>query len=130
MPYPPTVQFETRAREAEDLARLDRERRAARAARSGAATARSSAGATPAGLAFHDGALWVALWNGDPPQVARVMLEERTEGLSGNVTTVMTGVGRPIDVLPEPSGALLVLDFQAGVVYRVHREAGEPNIIR
>ena len=88
------------------------------------------AGTTPAGLTFHDGALWVALWNGEPPQVARVTLVESTEGLSGNVTTFMTGLGRPIDVLPEPSGALLVLDYQAGVVYRVSRKAGKPNIIR
>lgn len=87
-------------------------------------------GTTPAGLGFHDGALWVALWNGEPPQVARVTLVESTKGLSGNVATFMTGVGRPIDVLPEPSGALLVLDFQSGVVYRVYRKAGKPNIIR
>jgi len=59
-----------------------------------------------------------------------VTLVESTKGLSGNVATFMTGVGRPIDVLPEPSGALLVLDFQSGVVYRVYRKAGKPNIIR
>ena len=32
---------------------------------------------------------------------------------------VINGLKQPIDLLPDPNGGLLVLDFTAGVVYRV-----------
>ena len=83
---------------------------------------------TPTGLTLYDGAdfpaayrgvLYVALWNGQPPQVMRVVLNEPDGQRVGDATTFLHGLERPIDLLPDPQGGLLVLDYGAGVVYRV-----------
>lgn len=83
---------------------------------------------TPTGLAWYDGsdfpegyggALYVALWNGRPPQVMRVVVGERDGQPSGTATTFVSGLERPIDLLPDPRGGLLLLDHAAGTVYRV-----------
>ncbi len=84
--------------------------------------------ATPTGLTFYGGAdfppvfrnaLYVALWNGSPPTVARITLSMRDGHLVGESTSFIGGLKRPIDLLPDPRGGLLVADFEAGTVYRI-----------
>lgn len=83
---------------------------------------------TPTGLTFYQGAdfppayrdaLYVALWNGAPPQVLRVALSERDGQLTGQAEPFVDGLERPIDLLPDPAGGLLVLDQASGSVYRI-----------
>lgn len=83
---------------------------------------------TPSGLAFYAGsdfpaayrgALYVALWNGNPPQVQRVTLQQQNGTTVGDATQFIGGLKQPIDLLPDPRGGLLVLDYGAGVIYRV-----------
>jgi monovalent cation:H+ antiporter-2, CPA2 family len=87
--------------------------------------------ATPSGLAFYDGAgfpasygagLYVALWNSQPPAIWR--LAQNEAGSLGDPEPFISGFAQPIDLLPDPAGGLLVLDFGAGVVYRV---VGKPQ---
>jgi glucose/arabinose dehydrogenase len=84
--------------------------------------------ATPTGLAFYDrddfpadyrGALYAAVFNADPPVVVRVTLRESAGRLSGSATPFIGGLKRPIDLLPDPKGGLLVLDFETGTLYRI-----------
>jgi glucose/arabinose dehydrogenase len=88
---------------------------------------------TPTGLTFYAGedfppdyrdALYVALWQGDPPRVWRVTLAQEDERVTGAATPFIDGMERPMDLLPHPDGGLLALDFGAGVVYRVERRGG------
>lgn len=83
---------------------------------------------TPTGLEFYAGAdfppayrsaLYVALWNGDPPQVWRVELNRVGDRVVGNATVFIGGLDRPIDLLANPRGGLLVLDFAAGAIYSI-----------
>lgn len=87
---------------------------------------------TPTGLVFYDGAdfppeyrnaLYVALWNGAPPRVLRVTLTERDGQLVGQTAPFIDGLARPIALLPDPAGGLLVLDHEAGLIYRVLSDA-------
>ncbi|MBC8078642.1 MAG: hypothetical protein H7Y32_21375, partial [Chloroflexales bacterium] len=89
--------------------------------------------ATPTGLEFYAGdefppqyrnALYVALWQGDPPSVQRVRLSAEGGATVGEATPFVTGLKQPIDVLRDPQGGLLVLDFAANAVYRVAAERG------
>ncbi|NJK79517.1 MAG: glucose sorbosone dehydrogenase [Chloroflexaceae bacterium] len=88
-------------------------------------------GATMTGLEYYTGAdfppdyrnvLYTALWNGDPPHVARVMLSEAAGRIAGSAEPFVQGLGRPMDVLTDPTGGLLVLDYERGTVYRVTAE--------
>jgi glucose/arabinose dehydrogenase len=81
---------------------------------------------TPTGLAFSDGnglpaaygpALYVALWNSDPPGVWRVP-QTADGGFGSPVPFISNGI-QPIDLLADPAGGLLVLDFRGGAIYRV-----------
>jgi glucose/arabinose dehydrogenase len=83
---------------------------------------------TPTGLAVWDhpalpvayrDALFVALWNGAPPQIAVVAIEENGDRITGQAEPFITGLLRPIDVLADQRGGLLVLDHQRGSLYRV-----------
>lgn len=83
---------------------------------------------TPTGLTFYHGTdfppayrnvLYVALWNGAPPRVLRVTLSEHDGQISGQSEPFVDGLERPIDLLPDPSGGLLVLDQASGIIYRV-----------
>lgn len=84
--------------------------------------------ATPTGLLFYDGAdfspeyrdvLYVALWNGTPPQVLRVTLDRTAQPMKGSATPFVGGLKHPIDLVRDPHGGMLVLDHEAGVVYRI-----------
>lgn len=86
---------------------------------------------TPTGLTFYAGAdfppayrdvLYVALWNGAPPQVVRVALDEQGGQLRGTATPFIDGLRQPIDLLTDPSGGLLVLDHGSGLLYRIHSD--------
>ncbi len=86
---------------------------------------------TPTGLLFYDGAdfppeyrdaLYVALWNGTPPQVLRVTLDRSTQPLKGSATPFVSGLKHPIDIVRDPRGGMLVLDHEAGIVYRIIAE--------
>jgi glucose/arabinose dehydrogenase len=86
---------------------------------------------TPTGLLFYDGAdfppeyrevLYVALWNGMPPQVQRVTIERTANPPKGSATPFVVGIKHPIDLVRDPSGGMLVLDYEAGVVYRIVAE--------
>lgn len=86
---------------------------------------------TPTGLLFYDGAdfpaayrdaLYVALWNGTPPQVLRVTLDRSTQPIKGSATPFVSDLKRPIDLARDPRGGMLVLDHEAGVVYRIMAE--------
>jgi glucose/arabinose dehydrogenase len=83
---------------------------------------------TPTGLAWYAGKdfpapyqdrLYVALWNGDPPRVATVRLDAAGAQIAGTTEPFISGVERPIALLPDPRGGLLVVDDTAGIVYRV-----------
>ena len=84
--------------------------------------------ATPTGLEFYAGddfppqyrnALYVALWQGNPPSVQCVRLRSEGGTTVGEATPFVTGLKQPIDVLRDPQGGLLVLDFATGAVYRI-----------
>jgi glucose/arabinose dehydrogenase len=87
---------------------------------------------TPTGLAFYAGAdfpadyrdsLYVALWNGDQRGVLRVALRAAADGsLAASAAPFLSGIDRPIALLPHPEGGLLVLDFASGTIYRVRAE--------
>lgn len=86
---------------------------------------------TPTGLAFYNGtdfpagyrnALYVALWNGSPPSVMRVTLQRTGEQVTGNAVPFVDGMKQPIDLLPDPNGGLLALDFAAGRVYHIQAQ--------
>jgi hypothetical protein len=66
--------------------------------------------------------LYVALWNGDSPRVTYVRLDEQAGQITGTAETFMGGLERPIALLPDPRGGLLVVDDTAGVVYRMVAE--------
>ncbi len=74
--------------------------------------------ATPTGLEFYAGddfppayrGLYVALWQG--ASVQRVTI-------GGEATPFVSGLKQPIDVLRDPQGGLLVLDFASGAIYRI-----------
>ncbi len=68
---------------------------------------------TPTGLAWFDGALIVALWNGNPPRLVRV------DPKSGSVSDYAAGFKRPIALLALPDNSLLVVDMEAGTLYRL-----------
>lgn len=83
---------------------------------------------TPTGLAFYDGndfpaayrgVLYVALFNASPPQVMRVTLHEAQGRLHGDAAPFVGGMERPIDLLPDPHGGLLILDHAKGTIYRI-----------
>lgn len=83
---------------------------------------------TPTGLDFWDdpslpedyrAALFVALWNGAPPHIALVRIEENGDRMTGQAEPFIIGLLRPIDVLDDGRGGLLVLDHQRGSVYRI-----------
>ncbi|MGI8827363.1 MAG: PQQ-dependent sugar dehydrogenase [Chloroflexota bacterium] len=85
---------------------------------------------TPAGLTFYQRSdfppvyrdvLYVALWNGDPGRVMRITLRSRYGRLKGTATQFIGGLKNPIDLLPDDHAGLLVLDYGADVLYRVHR---------
>lgn len=87
---------------------------------------------TPTGLAWYDqsdfpapyrDSLYVALWNGDPPQVLHVALRQENGRTVGTATPFISGMKRPIDVLADPNGGLLALDYVGGIVYRVYATA-------
>lgn len=89
---------------------------------------------TPTGLTFYHGtdfppgyrdALYVALWNGAPPRVLRVTLSEQDGQITGQAEPFVDGLERPIDLLPDPAGGLLVLDEASGMVYRV--QSSQPS---
>lgn len=87
---------------------------------------------TPTGLTWYTGedfpapyrdVLYVALWNGDPPRVARVTLEQGNgEQIAGTADSFIGGLERPIALLPDQQGGLLVVEDAADVVYRVIAE--------
>jgi glucose/arabinose dehydrogenase len=70
---------------------------------------------TPTGLAFVDGRLIVALWNGNPPRLLSV------DPNSGEVSEFASGFKRPIALLAAPGGGLLVVDMDAGLLYRLYK---------
>lgn len=83
---------------------------------------------TPTGLVFYDRSdfpaayrdvLYVALWNGQPPQVLRITLAEQGGQLRGEASPFLRGLQRPIALLPDQDRGLLVLDHAAGTIYRV-----------
>ncbi len=87
---------------------------------------------TPTGLTWYTGddfpapyrtGLYVALWNGDPPRVEHVRLDEQAGRITGSVEPFIGGLERPIALLPDPRGGLLVVDGTAGVVYHVVADA-------
>lgn len=87
---------------------------------------------TPTGLTFYDGldfpssyrdSLYVTLWNGNPPEVQRIALQRNGEQVTGVATPFINGMKQPIDLLPNPNNGLLVLDFTAGVVYRIQAQS-------
>jgi glucose/arabinose dehydrogenase len=91
------------------------------------------AGAT--GIVCHDGAglpaeyagnLFVTMWGTFFSQtetgrrVMRVQLSEGPDGsVSGATTEFASGFGHPIDILEEPEGNLLVLDYEHGQLFRM-----------
>jgi glucose/arabinose dehydrogenase len=86
---------------------------------------------TPTGLVWYAGdafpaayraGLYVALWHGDPPRVDFVQVEEQAGHLGGTATPFVGGLERPIAVLPDSRGGLLIVDEGAGSVYRVVAE--------
>jgi glucose/arabinose dehydrogenase len=97
-----------------------------------------NAGAT--GIICHDGAglpeeyagnLFVTLWgtfstNEEPGRrVMRVELSETPDGgVSGVTTELAAGFGHPIDILEEPDGSMLVLDFEHGQLFRIRYVGG------
>lgn len=71
---------------------------------------------TPTGLAFFDGRLIVALWNGTPPRLLAV------DPKSGDVADYAAGFQRAIAVLRSPDGeSLYVLDMDGGALYRMFK---------
>jgi glucose/arabinose dehydrogenase len=74
-------------------------------------------GTTPTGLAYFDGSLIVALWNGDPPRLLRV------DPNSGQVSEFAFGFKHPIALLAVQD-RLLVVDMEGGVVYQISKAAG------
>ena len=72
---------------------------------------------TPTGLALFDGKLIVALWNGDPPRLVSV------DPNSGIVSEFASGFKRPIALLADPNGSLLVVDMEAGIIYRLIKDS-------
>jgi glucose/arabinose dehydrogenase len=91
------------------------------------------AGAT--GIVCHDGSglpqayagnLFVTMWGTftspveTGKRVMRVEVSETDEGeIFGTVTQFAVGFGHPIDILQEPDGGLLVLDFEHGQLFRI-----------
>jgi glucose/arabinose dehydrogenase len=94
------------------------------------------AGAT--GIICHDGTglpeayagnLFVTMWGTffaeqeTGRRVMRVELSETPEGRVSGVTSELAGgFGHPIDILQEPDGSMLVLDFEHGQVFRIRYE--------
>ncbi len=83
--------------------------------------------ATPTGLEWggntkwpapYNHALFVALWNGQPPRLALVQLGDE---LSMKPTTFIGGMKRPMDVRAAREGGLLVMDQEVGVIYLVRK---------
>jgi glucose/arabinose dehydrogenase len=70
-------------------------------------------GSTPTGLAWFDSKLIVALWNGNPPRLISV------DPANGAVSEFASGFKRPIALLTTSDHQLLVVDMDAGVVYRL-----------
>lgn len=68
---------------------------------------------TPTGLAFYDGKLIVALWNGTPPRLVSV------DPNSGAISEFASGFQQPIALLSDPNGSLLIVDMGAGIIYRL-----------
>ncbi len=87
------------------------------------------------GIVCHDGAglppeytgnLFVTLWGTftapieSGRRVMRVELSESADGaISGLTTEFAAGFGHPIDILQEPDGNLLVLDYELGQIFRI-----------
>lgn len=74
-------------------------------------------GTTPTGLAYFDGKLIIALWNGDPPRLLGV------DPNVGQVSEFASGFKRPIALLADQD-RLLVVDMEGGVVYQISKVTG------
>jgi glucose/arabinose dehydrogenase len=77
----------------------------------------------PGGMAFWNGALYVAEWGEylkrtHGRKVSRVVLRE---GRPAAVSTFATGFAHPLAVAVDPEGGLLVADHGRGVIYRVQK---------
>jgi glucose/arabinose dehydrogenase len=75
----------------------------------------------PGGMAFWNGALYVAEWgeylaSRHGRKLTRVLLRP---GRPASVTTFATGFTHPLAVVTEPSGGLLVADHGRGTIYRI-----------
>ena len=81
----------------------------------------------PGGMAFWNGALYVAEWGEylerkHGRKLTRVVLRP---GRQAAVSTFATGFSHPLAVAVDPRGALLVADHGRGVVYRIQKR-GKP----
>ena len=70
---------------------------------------------TPTGLAWFDGQLIVALWNGNPARLVSV------DPASGQVSDWASGFQVPIALLIEPAGSLLVVDMLGQQIVRISK---------
>ena len=71
--------------------------------------------ATPTGLAYFDGQLIVALWNGNPARLVSV------DPKDGSVKDWATGFKTPIALLTESDGNLLVIDMYGQNITRISK---------
>ncbi|MEP7286325.1 MAG: PQQ-dependent sugar dehydrogenase [Chloroflexota bacterium] len=68
---------------------------------------------TPTGLAVFDDKLIVALWGGTPPRLVSV------DPTNGSVTDYASGFKRPIALLVQPDGSLLIVDIDGNALWRL-----------
>ena len=78
----------------------------------------------PGGMAFWNGALYVAEWGEylkrtHGRKLTRVVLRK---GRRAAVSTFATGFEHPLAVAVDPEGGLLVADHGRGVVYRIRKK--------
>lgn len=80
------------------------------------------------------GSFFVAEWGSDDrspnkadPKVVRVTINESSQGFSGKWEEFASGFARPLDVAVAPDGALFVLDWETGTVYRIVAESEGPG---
>jgi glucose/arabinose dehydrogenase len=77
------------------------------------------------GIAYGDGALYVALW-GQYASRRHGRSLVRVDPATGRTTTIARGFEHPLAVAVDGRGGVLVGDWETGVVYRISRRAGGP----